>query len=120
MKKLLLSLCILSLFACKEEEPFLAFEGDWSGTYSNDDFSGSLNFTIDERGEVVGNVQPDSTGSFEYPVEGNITRDGDLRATAILAQDSIDYIGTLEDESAEGTWIEKMGSANGVWQAQMD
>lgn len=120
MKTLLYCFALLFVIsACREEEPFLAYEGQWEGSYSNDTASlGSMNFGINERGIIKGSIKPDTSLGFSYELRGSITPDGSFQAASTLRSDSLSYIGKLADDKASGTWLEEPGTGNGSWEAR--
>ena len=120
MKKLIF-LPVLMLFflntSCTKdedgEEIDASFVGNWSGTYSGDD-RGIWTVNVSSTGKVTGTATSSFT-SDAADINGSVTDNGVLSATAGSSEDRT-FVGQLSDnEQASGTWVDNRRDQNGTW-----
>ena len=86
--------------------------GDWSGTYSGDSM-GTWQMTITEDGDVNGTAILDNTS---FVISGGVEPDGSIIVNNALIE--LEFIGSLMDQKASGTW--QTPNSSGSWDGIKD
>ncbi len=118
-------LVALSIFAisCDDDEPTVTpddtvqdtykYDGDWEGTYDGDD-TGTISITIDNNGKLTGTGYSNST-SANFQITGTVSEEGVFENTTTSI--GTDFIGTMGELYASGTYHNKGTGITGGWTA---
>lgn len=121
MKKgiyILLVILSFSISSCSKNDDdnttkSFEFAGTWSGSYTGDE-AGTWTATISESGTLTGKVK-ETTSSIESTLNGTVTTDGALAATAGTTSQGYDFVGKLNGNSGSGTWTNTSSNHSGNW-----
>lgn len=90
------------------------FQGEWTGTFTGNQESGSWTASIDSDGNVTG-----TTTSTVYTVslqlKGKVSSGGAFTATAGTASNGAEFTGNLKGSTGSGTWVNEFAGLSGTW-----
>ncbi len=92
----------------------LAYEGEWSGTYTGAQDNGSWTMQINTDGTVSGTATSEVFNGT-YTVSGFVQENGDLTATVGNASSGALFTGQLDGSNASGTWNNTTANMSGEW-----
>ncbi|QMU63833.1 MAG: hypothetical protein GKR88_05695 [Flavobacteriaceae bacterium] len=90
------------------------FQGNWNGTYTGSEDNGNWSMNVNEEGIITGTAT--STDSNDvYDVNGNVQENGNLNVTLGTVTSGATFVGTMNENTTNGTWQNTSENISGIW-----
>lgn len=115
---ILLFIVLFSFSSCVSDEESArqvnsAFQGNWSGNFTGDE-SGTLTFTVQKEGTMVGEIHFNQTNTTE-PINGYVNFDGKFDMNT---KTHYTFSGYLQNSASNGIWTKNTLKGNYSFQKQ--
>jgi len=90
------------------------FQGEWAGTFTGNQESGSWSANIDSDGNVTGTTTS-TVYNTTLQLNGKVSPGGSFNATAGTASNGAKFTGNLQGGTGSGSWVNELAGISGTW-----